>query len=39
MLDSPTMGAFSVLVGISAVESLSIDSLVNVAVSRSPAMS
>ena len=32
MLDSPTMGAFSVLVGMSAVESVSLDSSVNVAV-------
>jgi hypothetical protein len=39
MLDSPTMGAFSVLVGMSAVESVSLDSLAKVAVSRSPITS
>jgi hypothetical protein len=39
MLDSPTMGAFSVLVGMLAVESVSLDSSVKVAVSPSSATS
>ena len=39
MLDSPTIGAFSVFVGMSAVESASLDSSVNLAVTRSPATS
>ena len=35
MLRSPTIGAFSVLVGMSAVESASFESAVNVADNRS----